>query len=115
LSSWFSLSRHGFHANNQLDGGNGGGRMECINTPNGVPEMTYSLSIRQVGGYNVFTPSRAVRSIPTILENGVYFADVPAGSDGQKIIDQMNRIASQQIAFATEAEDFAYANENNAG
>jgi hypothetical protein len=31
LSNLFFLSRHGFHANNQLDGGNGGGRMECIN------------------------------------------------------------------------------------
>jgi hypothetical protein len=43
LSNLFLLSRHGFHANNQLDGGGGGGRMERINTPNGVHEMNAQL------------------------------------------------------------------------
>jgi hypothetical protein len=39
LSNLFLLSRHGFHANNQLDGGDGGGRMECINTQEYIMEQ----------------------------------------------------------------------------
>lgn len=82
--------------------------------------MKYTLSARTVTRRAL--ASGAVISsqeIPTILCDGDWYADIPAGGDAEEILNTINRLdqeaASYRAQFATEEEYLQHLDENAEG
>ena len=63
--------------------------------------------------------AQTTKAIPTILCNGKWYADVPAGADSDAIVKHLNQQAAEATAyraqFATEEEWMQHLDENDAG